>query len=181
MSIETEIKVEIEEPVSFCRQLNALKPGLLSARHFEDNHLFDFPDQRLRSGQCLLRIRIAQGRGFLTYKGSPRPEGIFKTREELEIELEDGKIMLQVLERIGMRVCFRYQKYRQEYAVEGVRVAVDETPIGNYVELEGSEEEIRNLARRMGIAESQFLRFSYYSLYLEYCRKKGEAPGSMIF
>jgi adenylate cyclase class 2 len=181
VSTETEIKVKIDDPVGFCRRLDLLGASVLSARHFEDNHLLDFPDQRLRSGQCLLRIRFAGDRGFLTYKGPPRPEGIFKTREELETKLESGADMLQILERIGMRVCFRYQKYRQECVLDGVHVAVDETPIGNYVEFEGSEEGIRDLARKMGISESQFLRFSYYSLYLEYCQQRGEAPQFMIF
>ena len=51
--------------------------------------------------------------------------------------------LLQVLERIGMSVCFRYQKYRREFAIGEVHVAVDETPIGNYVEFEGSEDGIR--------------------------------------
>jgi hypothetical protein len=60
-------------------------------------------------------------------------------------------------------------------------VAVDETPIGNYVEFEGSEEGIRSLARKMKVAESRFMRLSYYSLYLEYCQSAGTDPGFMIF
>lgn len=181
MSIETEIKIKIDDVASFCRRLQALNPGVLSARHFEDNYVLDFPDQRLQTSQCLLRLRFADGQNILTYKGSPRPEGIFKTREELETKLEDGATMLEVLKRVGMRVFFQYQKYRQEFELDGVHVAVDETPVGNYVELEGSEEGIRNLAGRMDIKESQFLRFSYYSLYLDYCRTRGESPGLMIF
>lgn len=181
MSIETEIKVSIENPVSFCRQLVALKPDPVSARHFEDNHLFDFPDRRLHTGHCLLRVRLTGRRSFLTYKGPPRQEDIFKTREELETELEDGPAMLQILEKIGMQVSFRYQKYRQEYALDGVHVAVDETPIGNYVEFEGSKEGIQNLAHTMGIREEQFLNASYYSLYIAYCRERGAVPKFMIF
>jgi predicted adenylyl cyclase CyaB len=181
LSVETEIKVKIEDVAVFCRRLEALNPDVLSARHFEDNYLLDFPDQKLKSSQCLLRIRFAEGRNLLTYKGAPRPEGIFKTREELETALKDGATMLQVLERIGMCVCFRYQKYRREFEVYGVHVAVDETPIGNYAEFEGSEEGIRNLADKMNIGESQYMRLSYYSLYLEHCRIKGESPAFMVF
>ncbi len=181
MNTETEIKIKIGDPVTFCRLLNDLNADILSARHFEDNHLLDFQDRRLRSNQCLLRIRFAGDAGILTYKGPPRPEGVFKTREELETGLENGATMFQILERIGMSVCFRYQKYRQEYALDGVHIAVDETPIGNYVEFEGSEEGIRDLARQIGIAESEFLRSSYYSLYLEYCQQKGVTPQFMIF
>jgi adenylate cyclase, class 2 len=181
VSIETEIKIRIEDPGSFCRRLDALHAETLSVRHFEDNHLFDFLDQRLRSSQCLLRVRLAADECFLTYKGPPRPEGIFKTREELETRFEDASAILQVLEKIGMRVWFRYQKYRREFILNGVHIAVDETPIGNYVEFEGSEEGIRALAERMEIAESQFLRLSYYALYLEYCRQNGVAPQFMVF
>jgi predicted adenylyl cyclase CyaB len=181
VSIETEIKIKIEDVTSFCRRLEALSPGILSERHFEDNFLLDFPDNKLGSNQCLLRIRFAEGRNFLTFKGTPRTEGIFKTREELETTLEDGTTMLQVLNRIGMCVGFRYQKYRREFELDGVHVAVDETPIGNYAEFEGSEKEIRDLAGKMDISESQFLRFSYYSLYLDYCRAKGETPGLMVY
>ena len=89
--------------------------------------------------------------------------------------------MLQILEKIGMQVSFRYQKYRQEYALDGVHVAVDETPIGNYVEFEGSKEGIQNLAHTMGIREEQFLNASYYSLYIAYCRERGAVPKFMIF
>ncbi len=181
LSTETEIKIRIENPVSFCGQLCDLRSEVISARHFEDNYLLDFPDKTLRFHQSLLRIRFAEDTAILTYKGPPRPEGAFKTREELETRLESGATMFQVLERIGMSVCFRYQKYRQEYALDGVHVAVDETPIGSYAEFEGSEKGIRDLARKIGIAESQFLRSSYYSLYLEYCQQKGVAPQFMIF
>jgi adenylate cyclase, class 2 len=181
VSIETEIKIRVADLVGFCRQLDFLNPGILSARHFEDNYLFDFSDQGLRSRQCLLRVRLAAGVCFLTYKGPPLQEGIFKTREELETRIEDATSLFQILEGIGMRICFRYQKYRREFALNGVHVAVDETPIGNYAEIEGPEDGIRDLAQNLGIAESQFLRHSYYALYLEHCKKTGVAPQFMVF
>jgi adenylate cyclase, class 2 len=181
VSIETEIKVRIEDPAGFCRQLDSRNPGILSTRHFEDNYLFDFSDQSLRSCQSVLRVRLAAGGCYLTYKGPPRQEGIFKTREELETRIEEAATLLQILERIGMRIGFRYQKYRREFALNGVHLAVDETPIGNYAELEGSEDGIRDLARNLGIAESQFMRQSYYALYLEHCKNNGVAPQFMVF
>jgi adenylate cyclase, class 2 len=181
VSIETEIKIRIDDPAIFCRQLDSLNPDILSVRHFEDNYLFDFSDQDLRSRRCMLRVRLAAGRCFLTFKGPPRQEGIFKAREELETQIEDGATLIQILEAIGMRIGFRYQKYRREFARNEVHVAVDETPIGNYVELEGLEEGIRELAYKLRIAESQFSRSSYYGLYLEHCKKNGVVPGFMVF
>ena len=180
MSTETEIKIKVSSIENFIEKLRGHNPRLVAERHFEDNHLLDFPDKTLKDAGCIVRIRHAGKRSFLTYKGPPKVEGIFKTREELETKLEDGGTALRILEKLGMRVWFRYQKYRREYEVDGVTVAVDETPIGNYVEIEGSEKCIFDFAGKMGIEESKFLRQSYYSLYLEECRFKGKKPGDMI-
>lgn len=187
MSVEIEIKLRIGETESFCGQLGALGAGVFSSRHFEENYLLDFPDGKLKSKQCLIRIRRARGESILTFKGPLMPRSVFKTREELETRLEDGEVALRILEQLDMRVWFRYQKYRREFSVilkspeEKIIVAVDETPVGNYAELEGSEEGIRRLARLMGFDESEFLRESYYSLYLDYCRKRGDPFTHMIF
>jgi adenylate cyclase class 2 len=181
LSTETEIKVEIQNPEDFCGRLTAFSPHIISIRHFEDNQLLDFPDALLQSVGSLLRIRQAEGKAILTFKGSPKEGGVFKTREELETGLDDGILAMQILERLGMRKGFRYQKYRREFKVDTVIVAVDETPIGNYAELEGSETAIYEFARRIGLEKSGFLRHSYYSLYLADCRLKGKTPGNMVF
>ena len=161
--------------------LSALDAQMKSARHFEDNYLLDFPDQRLKLGQCLIRIRYAQGTAVLTYKGAPLAGGIFKSREELETCLESGPVTLRILEQLGLQIWFRYQKYRQEFELDSVQIAVDETPVGNFAEFEGSEETIESLTNRMGIDSSRFLKFSYYSLYLDHCRQEGKTPDHMIF
>lgn len=181
VATETEVKVMIDDADAFCERLTPFRPEAISLRHFEDNYLLDFSDLKLKSAQCALRVRFAEGRSVLTFKGRPQPGGVFKSREELELEVADGDAMLQILERLGMNVGFRYQKHRREFAIGDVHVAVDETPVGTYVEFEGTEEGIRRLTALMGIAETEFIRLSYYSLYLEACRNRGEAPGFMVF
>ena len=181
MSTETEIKVEIQNPEGFCARLQAFNPRVVSIRHFEDNRLLDFPDKALKDRRSLVRIRQAGKRTILTYKGPPKEKGIFKTREELETGLDNGTIAIEILQRIGMREWFRYQKYRREFALDLVIVALDETPIGIFAELEGSETAICDLARKLDIEQSRFIRDSYYSLYIENCRLKGKPPGDMVF
>jgi adenylate cyclase class 2 len=181
LSTETEIKVKIDDPEDFCRQLLALNPGVLSVRHFEDNRLMDFPDKKLGTGRCMVRVRCALDRALLTFKGPPQESEIFKIREEIETGLDDGNQAIRILERLGLRVWFQYQKYRREYTVDSVTVAIDETPIGNYAELEGGESAIRDLSRRLNIEESKFIRKSYYALYLDACRLQHVAPGNMVF
>ena len=186
MSIETEIKVHLIDFPAFRRQIDGLHPTPVSERHFEDNYILDYADGRIRLQQSLLRVRFSRSGSYLTFKGPPRPEGLFKVREELETSVGDPSVVLRILESLGLSTSFRYQKYRQEFSVAQksgleVHLALDETPIGDYAEFEGSEEAIRGVTDALGIDEPQFLRASYYTLYLQFCRDRGEAPNHMVF
>jgi adenylate cyclase class 2 len=181
MGVETEIKIRIESAEDFTRLVLSRGAARVSERSLEDNILFDFPDDRLKLARCILRVRSVDGRGILTYKGAPQPDGIFKSREELETGIENPETAVEILGLIGMQQGFRYQKYRREFALDGVHVAVDETLIGDYAELEGTKDAILNLAEKLGIAESRFIRKSYHALYLDYCREREIKPQSMIF
>lgn len=188
MAIETEIKIRLTDLDAFRRLLRAVEHLLVSPRHFEDNYLLDFPDGRMNALMSLVRVRVTENRAWVTYKGPPRAEGIFKTREELETPVEDGAVALRILQNLGMQVWFRYQKYRQEYDLrvpgnpaERIHLALDETPVGIYAEFEGSENGIRAAAAALGISESKFIRVSYYSLYREFCSERGESPSHMVF
>ncbi len=188
MATETEVKVELVDLQDFRRRIAGPRCSLIAPRHFEDNFLLDYPDGRMRAGSSIVRVRFAQDRAWITYKGPPRPEGVFKAREELESEVGDGAAVCRILESLGLRVWFRYQKYREEFALilpgtpeDAVHVAVDETPVGNYAEFEGCEDAIRTAASEMGFDESKFLRSSYYSLYMQHCRERGKPAGFMVF
>lgn len=188
MAIETEIKIKLVDAEEFRRKLDRMKPVPVSERHFEDNFLFDFPGAELRSRGCLLRVRITPGKATITHKSPPQRNSLFKVREERETIVADGEMALEIFKQIGLRIWFRYQKYRQEYdlPVSGrkdarIRLAIDETPIGLYLELEGTEEGIRQISRDMGFRESQYLRDSYYTLYLNRCREEGREPDYMMF
>jgi len=188
LGVETEIKVRVGNPEQFLERLRSLKPILLTERHFEDNFVLDFAGRRLASMQCLLRIRIANGSALLTFKGPPRPSGLFKIREELESSAADGKALLTIFKRLGLRLSFRYQKYRREFKVISspgrsgeIHVVLDETPIGTFAEFEGSEAGIRKVAQTMGFRRTQFLRESYAALYVEFCRKRNQPVRHMTF
>jgi adenylate cyclase class 2 len=89
--------------------------------------------------------------------------------------------MRAILERLGFKAAFRYEKYRAEYT-DGKGVAtVDETPIGLYLELEGAPSWIDRTARALGFRRADYITASYYGLYREYCERRGEAVGDMVF
>jgi adenylate cyclase class 2 len=60
---------------------------------------------------------------------------------------------------------FRYEKWRTEWQDGEGHCVVDETPIGNYAELEGSAEWIDRAAARLGISHSEYITLSYGRLF----------------
>jgi adenylate cyclase class 2 len=88
-----------------------------------------------------------------------------------------------VFARLGLEPMFRYEKYRTEFQrqdEDGV-VTVDETPIGNFIELEGEPDWIDTVAGELGFNERDYSTTSYGRLYLEHCERAGVPAGHMVF
>lgn len=185
---ETEIKLVVRDAKEIRGRLAELGFRPVLARHFESNYLFDFPDQRLRKSRCLLRLRFAGGQSLLTYKGAPVQSRDYKIRREIETNVEDGHRLREILLHLGMREVFCYEKFRTLYAPRGKRdvadapqLVFDETPIGHYLELEGPQRWIDEVARQLGYSRRDYITESYAALYLKKCQVEGKTPGNMIF
>ena len=116
----------------------------------------------------------------LTFKGPPLPD-IMKVREELETTISNGELLLRILLKSGWNVSFRYQKYRKEFQKDDVVIAIDETPVGTFIELEGKETTITRLARTLGHTTDDYVIASYRQLYVEHCIKTNKPIGNMVF
>jgi adenylate cyclase, class 2 len=180
---ETEIKLHLSNVESTRAKLAEIHAKEITARHFEDNFLFDTSDSQLRKSGKLLRLRLAEGRGILTMKSKGKISDGVKDREEIECKIEPPQKMEQILRELGYSVTFRYQKYRTIYKIERISVELflDETPIGNYLEIEGEIESIHQIAERLGFERNAYITESYISLYAKWCRQHGSHPSEMIF
>jgi adenylate cyclase class 2 len=89
--------------------------------------------------------------------------------------------MLRCLEALGYSVWFRYQKYREEFALNDVTIAIDETPVGVFVEVEGGEQGIVDVTRALGLTEADFVLDSYRALFMEHRRAHGLPATDMLF
>jgi adenylate cyclase class 2 len=152
----------------------------LRGRRLQEDSLLDTQDEELRRRRCVLRVRVECGKSRLTYKGPVQP-GIVKIREELETVVGDGAILLRVFEELGLHVWFRYEKYREEFAHEDVIVAIDETPVGVFVEIEGGEQGIATMAESLGRTPDDYILDSYRGLFLRYRDELGFRGPHMVF
>jgi adenylate cyclase, class 2 len=177
---EREIKLQFGNADEARAAILAAGAAPLKCRRLQEDALFDTNDESLRRNGCALRVRSESGRSLLTYKG-PIQATRMKTREEHETVVSDGDVLTRVLESLGLHVWFRYQKFREEFAAEDATIALDETPIGTFVEIEGGEQAIEQLAHALGRTESDYVLDSYRGLFLQRRERLGLTGADMMF
>ena len=179
-TLEREVKLRFEDADTARAAILAAGGTPVRGRRMQEDCLLDTPDDELRARRSVLRVRVESGKSLLTFKGPVQP-GLTKVREELETVVGDGAVVVQMLEQLGFRVWFRYQKYREEFALDDVLIALDETPVGTFVEIEGGDRGIAETAEALGRGPGDYLVDSYRRLYLDDCEARGIAVADMVF
>jgi adenylate cyclase class 2 len=206
MAKEREIKLRVKDLRVLRRALAKLGALVVTPRVHELNIVFDTPKFDLAKHQQLLRIRTetpgasrgrtsgAGRRALVTFKrpvpatGSTGKGDRHKVREEIELEVSDGKSLARIFEGLAMNAWFRYEKLRTTFRLpgsqgwaKGLLIDLDETPIGVFLELEGPAAAIDRAARALGFQTRDYILANYMVLYREYCRSRDEEPRDMLF
>ena len=164
--VETEIKIPVESAAKARALLRAHGFRIIAPRVFEQNLVLDDEQQSIRTRGMLLRVRGAGRKITCTFKGVAK--GVrHKSRVEREFHPDNFGECLAVFAGIGYRERFRYEKYRTEFARRGEpgHVTLDETPIGNFVELVGPSRWIDATAKELGFPRSAYVTLSYGRLF----------------
>jgi len=204
---EIEVKLRVADVPDMLRKLKNLG-ARYESRVLEQNTLYDTPDSDFRRRGALLRIRVespaprpgtsesgrthsggASTRTILTSKFAPAPRSARDRRykENLERELlvpGSPAHCDRVLRCLGLRRGFRYDKFRSTFRLSrlpGLTIELDETPAGNFLELEGRPRAIDSAARALGCTQRDYFRGTYWDVYVADCRRRGLTPRDMVF
>lgn len=178
MAEERELKFAVDSLDDVCERLAESGAEEVSGASHESNWIFDRNGELLGVGS-VLRLRTDAHGVRLTFKGPTRWEENLKIREETELEVSDAVAMRTILESMGYSVIRRYEKIRQEWRLEGTVLALDHTPIGDFVELEGGQ--AAKVARRLGFRLEEAESLSYLGLYDRYRLEHPGSPPEMLF
>jgi adenylate cyclase, class 2 len=177
---EVEIKFRVESLPLLARRLRATGFRLVTQRTHEVNTLYDLPGQKLRKRGELLRLRKYGTQWVLTHKSKGKT-GRHKTRVETETEVQDGGKMEAILHALGFKPTFRYEKFRAEWSDGHGHVVVDQTPIGNYGEIEGAPRWIDKTAKLLGIQPADYITLTYAGLFFAWKRRTRSPSKEMTF
>lgn len=177
---EIEIKLPVRDLGAVRGRLQASSALQLTAPHSESNDLFDRADGSLAKSGRVLRVRRTEDGATLTYKGAARFEDGAKTREERETAVSDPNEMERILGALGFHRRFRYEKRREEWSLDECVIALDETPIGTFAEIEGDPAAIRRALQHLGLDPADSLPYSYSELYARRRREDPTLPADML-
>jgi predicted adenylyl cyclase CyaB len=180
---EREVKIAVADSAAAARALEAAGAEALGGQLLEDDVLFDDVSRSLAARDHVLRLRVQSDhegrvvRCALTFKGPAHVDGGARVREEIEIDVGDPHRARLLLDRLGLRPVFRYQKRRRAYRLGGAVVALDDTPVGCYLEIEADAPTLDAVAARLGHSPTAYVTASYPQLWLE---RHGDRAGDML-
>lgn len=179
--LEIEVKIKIGDSDLEEFRMDIIKTGfhLIENRAFEQNLVFDTPERILKRNRFLLRLRRKDNVYTVTFKRPAATAGespSYKIREETEVEVSDFETVKKIFTGLGYEPVFVYEKYREVFQQEEVKLMVDETPIGNFIEIEGPEDAIDRTARELGFGKNDYITDNYRTLF-----KKAGQTGFMTF
>lgn len=164
MAQEIEAKFYVQEPEELQRRVESLKAKLVDAHVHELNLRFDTRAGNLHKAGRVLRLRKDK-RARLTYKDSERTPPGSLGRREVEVTVSDFDATRELLEALGYKVVFIYEKYRSTYRLGDLEIVLDVLPYGHFIEIEGEEDQIRPTADKLGLRWDALIRDSYHLLF----------------
>lgn len=180
MPREIEIKFRVENLRVLNRKLQAAGFRLKTKRTHEMNTLYDLPGEVLRSRKELLRLRKYGSEWKLTHKSAGK-KARHSSRIELETGVADGKKMDAILRGLGYSPSFRYEKFRAEWTDKKGQVVVDETPVGNFCEIEGPSRWIDATANKLGVRPEDYITKNYATLFTDWKQETHSPANEMTF
>ena len=180
MAQEIEVKFPLRDRAALIRKLQDIGASRLYPETFEDNIVLDRRGE-LKTKGALLRVRKFGKYSLVTYKGPMSIDGGIKSREEVQTGVESFELAIELLDALGFKPVFRYQKFREVWRIKEVEVVLDRTPIGEYFEIEGAIDVIRTVSSDLGMNMDQAIRQSYADLYRQARRTRSDLPENMVF
>lgn len=174
---EIELKFKVKDYERVIEKIREIAKHVSSA--YEQTIMFDDRDKSLFKKDARLRLRKIKDLtsnkegGELSYK---KP----KTREEVKVEEEyktpvDFEETKRIIENIGFRKVSSYERIRDKFRMEGAEIVIDSFPFGDFVEIEGEIEKIKNIASRLGFDMKDNITKSCDDIYADLCKIEGKA------
>ncbi len=134
-------------------------------RVFETNIRYEDAEKNLIKNKSLLRLRKDK-KSTLTFKSEHGNENQeFKVHRELEVEVSDFQRMNQILKALGFHKEQIYEKWRETFLLNETVLCLDTMPFGDFLEIEGTGDDIIDVAQKIGFCWEKRILTNYLALF----------------
>jgi adenylate cyclase class 2 len=152
IEIEKKYRLTIEQRDELMRRLPEIGAKRIG-EEFEENTLY--AGETIDLSRSVLRLRRVGKRAILTYKERFPTRSDIKHQREDETRVHDAEAMELILEGIGLTAALVYEKRRETWKLGKTEIVIDELPFGLFMEIEGSEQAIREIESKLAIKRLQ--------------------------
>ena len=139
MALEIEVKAYADDLKGVEETLKKMDAHFVK-KVYETDTYFNHPARDFAETDEALRIRVAGGKSYLTYKGR-KVDVQSKTREEIEVEIRDADTAALLLTKVGFTPVAVVKKVRVLYELGEFDICLDDVEdVGTFVEVETSGE-----------------------------------------
>lgn len=184
MADEIELKFEIKDYQELIQKL--LKLAKLHSSAYERTIMYD-ENKKLFEKDARLRLRrkidlkTNQEETEISYKKPKTREGI-KIEEEYETSVSNFDEIENILANIGFTKVSSYERIRDTFKKDSMKITIDSFPFGDYLEVEGEMQEIQEIAQELGFDMEKNITKSCDDIYNDICKSKGiQTPDHILF
>lgn len=177
--IEKEIKLKIDKPRTLIRYLMKRGAKLLN-RSRENTIRFDTSNLDLEKKGIFLRLRSGN-KNVITLKEKIGDDKGVRARRETELEIQDIEAMKYILEKLGFNNYRIMEKYRINLQYKDTKLSLDELFFGTYLEIEGSEDKIKAVAKELGFNYADKILTTYWDILEEFNKNNKTNYKNIVF
>jgi predicted adenylyl cyclase CyaB len=170
--MEVEIKIKIDDPQAIKDKILSLggkkiDEGLKHDVYYDDGKGF------YESGRTI-RLRTGN-KNLLTYKEpSDNPDSPVQERLELQIAVEDPKMMEMIMGKLGFKPYRIKEKKFEEFEFDGFVVELHTLPfLGDYLEIEAPKGKLEEVLPKLGLSVAMGVSKGYGLEFKEYRKEHG--------
>ncbi len=169
--MEIEIRAKIDNIENIEQNIIQLGAKLLKKVKQIDEYFGEISLYKKIGYSFLMRVRDEGDKKFMTYKSAKSgKDGVW---EEYELEIDNSKKSVGMLEAMGLEKIIKLSKYRREYKLDGLIICLDTiNDLGNFIEIESLQDEdidknrLKKIMRKLNIKENQIINKGYVTILL---------------
>ena len=189
-SLELEIKflINFDNISKIRKEILKIPTIFYEGKSYEKTTMLDNKEKRMDEDDARLRVRqISNQKNSenskieFSYKRRIKASGGIKKEEEIESAFTTNvDLFFQILNKMGYEITTSYERYRETYKNEGIKITLDEFPFGYILEIEGEEKNINNICDLLKLNKEKSYALSCDDVYEDLCKKENIKPKKHI-